>query len=440
MRRRTIPALFVVLFCSAFQARGFAGCGGGPPTGGELPIGGDEGCFVDSDCAGDPCRTRSCLGGRCVDVGILDLDGDGVSPAPCGMDCDDTNVSRYPGALEACDGLDQDCDGGVDEEATPAPLGWRVSVTGGPSAIALREGSSTAPEILLTDVDPMFVTLRRLDVLGGALDSAVVGLANVTEHDLVRGTDGSVTLVALAPAGATLHVSSIDEMLGAMTTDVPVGPTAAGLVAAAYAGGVAAAWIEGGSDVRLWTSELAAPVSVATVTESGTLGLSGGGTALVLAVPSNRTLFLDPSTGTPVAMRTLDAPRTWAAGPLAGTSAATFGLVRDAFDLSVTRLDPAAPLRFTPAPSVPDTTMPGRVDAFGSRVLITRFSDGTRLVSGTQIGLLDIGLVLRSTFDGTVVGPGGATGWDVAMDDEAIVVAVSFFGEVGGLTLYCGSR
>ena len=43
-----------------------------------------------------------------------DLDGDGFSEAD--GDCNDSNPDTYPGALEACDGLDQDCDAAVDED------------------------------------------------------------------------------------------------------------------------------------------------------------------------------------------------------------------------------------------------------------------------------------------------------------------------------------
>ena len=42
-------------------------------------------------------------------VGTTDADGDGYTVA--GGDCDDSDASVFPGATEACDGVDNDCDG-----------------------------------------------------------------------------------------------------------------------------------------------------------------------------------------------------------------------------------------------------------------------------------------------------------------------------------------
>lgn len=53
-------------------------------------------------------------GGLGVDTGdnAADADNDGV---PAGEDCNDADASAYPGAEEACDGVDNNCDGQVDE-------------------------------------------------------------------------------------------------------------------------------------------------------------------------------------------------------------------------------------------------------------------------------------------------------------------------------------
>lgn len=63
----------------------------------------------ESDCT-DPVD-YNCDGS----VGYADSDGDGV--AAC-EDCDDTNALAFPGNPEVCDGVDNDCDGTADQEAT----------------------------------------------------------------------------------------------------------------------------------------------------------------------------------------------------------------------------------------------------------------------------------------------------------------------------------
>jgi hypothetical protein len=68
---------------------------------------------IDEDC--DPST-----------VGARDEDGDGATASTCcnatahdrqcGNDCDDTNPAIGPDATEVCDGLDNDCDGRIDED------------------------------------------------------------------------------------------------------------------------------------------------------------------------------------------------------------------------------------------------------------------------------------------------------------------------------------
>jgi hypothetical protein len=96
----------------------------------------------------DPCTDDACdpATGNCVfRPASLDLDGDGHKgprpgkkpgdPDACGDDCDDTSKLAYPGAPEVCDGVDNDCNGVVDDGAQYLPKqgagdGVRVS---GPS-------------------------------------------------------------------------------------------------------------------------------------------------------------------------------------------------------------------------------------------------------------------------------------------------------------------
>ena len=67
------------------------------PGAGELPNG------IDDDCSGQ------------VDEGTARYDDDGDGFTELGGDCDDANPDRNPASVEVCDGTDQDCDGLVDE-------------------------------------------------------------------------------------------------------------------------------------------------------------------------------------------------------------------------------------------------------------------------------------------------------------------------------------
>ena len=90
---------------------------------------------IDNDCNGE------------IDEGVLetyyaDTDGDGFGDieqateacealdgyVPNSNDCDDSEATIYPGAEELCDGIDNNCDGTVDEDLTSAT--WYADVDG----------------------------------------------------------------------------------------------------------------------------------------------------------------------------------------------------------------------------------------------------------------------------------------------------------------------
>jgi hypothetical protein len=89
-------------------------------------------------------------------AGCIDRDGDGYgAPADAGcpealLDCDDAQPRVHPGGLEACDGLDNDCDGAADGFATTCGVGECASTgvcaagvdscTPGPEATEVCDG------------------------------------------------------------------------------------------------------------------------------------------------------------------------------------------------------------------------------------------------------------------------------------------------------------
>jgi hypothetical protein len=89
---------------------------------------------VDCD-DNDPCTSDTCMpeNGHCsYGPSTFDLDGDGHrAPLPgtmagaegsCGDDCNDASEAAYPGNTEVCDGVDNDCNGIVDDGAEFVPL------------------------------------------------------------------------------------------------------------------------------------------------------------------------------------------------------------------------------------------------------------------------------------------------------------------------------
>ena len=109
---------------------------------------------IDDDCDGDIDDDDSSVDTSTGSTWYADTDGDGYGdPAssslacaePAGAvgdatDCDDSLASVYPGATETCDGVDEDCDGSIDEGV----LGAATSCPASSCAAVLADQPSAA--------------------------------------------------------------------------------------------------------------------------------------------------------------------------------------------------------------------------------------------------------------------------------------------------------
>jgi hypothetical protein len=212
-----------------------------------LPV---AGCTMDSQCDGlerleppaSECETWQCNGGFC-ELATRDEDEDGVSPmlSPSMLmctqpgdpiDCDDGAGVTFPGNPEVCDGLDNDCDGLVDQGQPGVMLGADRSfttITGSAlSAVVANGGGLDGTELaglfvvtgtprnqlVVTGRD---VTDRALSLMVGPTPSApnrLVGLAPVSQRWAVLFVPGgSCDRLALAAFNATDSVVNVDPPL-----------------------------------------------------------------------------------------------------------------------------------------------------------------------------------------------------------------------------------
>lgn len=75
---------------------------------------------VKSTSATDEMPVTKACGPGSVEPSCQDADGDGVM---ADQDCDDKNAATYPGAVEICDGIDNNCNNKVDENALVVVFG-----------------------------------------------------------------------------------------------------------------------------------------------------------------------------------------------------------------------------------------------------------------------------------------------------------------------------
>ncbi|MBN1335174.1 MAG: VCBS repeat-containing protein [Deltaproteobacteria bacterium] len=136
------------------------------------------------------CMTASCGGAPSDDTGAPRIDGDNDGWT-ADQDCDDSDASVHPGAYEACDGVDNDCDGFTDHDDPQYDGGtWYPDADGDgwgadEALCAGGEGTSKVPGDC-DDTDPD-VWPGAQEVCNG-LDDDCDGLLDEEDDSLDTGT------------------------------------------------------------------------------------------------------------------------------------------------------------------------------------------------------------------------------------------------------------
>lgn len=82
----------------------------------------------------------------------LDLDGDGYDDDSCGgTDCDDSDANVHPGGIETCDGVDEDCNGAIDDNAVGAATWYRDADGDSFGSVTTSQNSCSQPSGYVSD-------------------------------------------------------------------------------------------------------------------------------------------------------------------------------------------------------------------------------------------------------------------------------------------------
>lgn len=114
----------------------------------------------------------------------VDMDGDTFTP--CSGDCDETNAAINPGATEICDGIDNDCDGDIDEGLFTTYYtdvdGDLYGVTSTAQNLCTNPGAGYATQGGDCDDTNMAVNPGAPEILGNGIDDNCDGLVDILPY------------------------------------------------------------------------------------------------------------------------------------------------------------------------------------------------------------------------------------------------------------------
>ncbi len=159
---------------------------------------------IDNDCNG--------LIDDATDPSATDLDRDGYMSASCpmGTDCDDQDGSIHPGAPEACNGKDDDCDGIVDNKDADGDGSVDVACGGSDCNDSDPSFGPNSPEICDDGLD---------NNCNGTVDGGDADGDGFPSDECPGGTDCDDQDAAIHP-GAPELCDDIDQDCDGVTTDV----------------------------------------------------------------------------------------------------------------------------------------------------------------------------------------------------------------------------